>query len=154
MGSHKLKSRWWRLQNLYRKRHFVPRLLSHALNIPFCVKRPLWFLYLYIPNLLFFFMFTALTVDTIDSTNSEQLISSWITEPPESGVAVRNKPYTLQCLSSLPNVTYKWMFNNHTLDLVTDPRRQILSNGSLFFKTVSTSWPCLKSRIHGGGAIL
>lgn len=62
---------------------------------------------------------------------------TWITEPPEDGVAVRSKPYTLQCHSTLPNATYLWMYNNRTLDLVNDSRRQILPNGSLFFKTVS-----------------
>jgi len=63
--------------------------------------------------------------------------STWITEPPEGGVAVRSKPYTLQCHSTLPNATYLWMYNNRTLDLVNDSRRQILPNGSLYFKTVS-----------------
>ncbi|CAI6352151.1 unnamed protein product [Macrosiphum euphorbiae] len=62
--------------------------------------------------------------------------STWITEP-EGGVAVRSKPYTLQCHSTLPNATYLWMYNNRTLDLVNDSRRQILPNGSLYFKTVS-----------------
>lgn len=62
--------------------------------------------------------------------------STWITEPPEAGVAVRSKPYTLQCHSTLPNATYLWIYNNRTLDLVNDLRRQILPNGSLFFKTV------------------
>ncbi|XP_060838288.1 protogenin B-like [Rhopalosiphum padi] len=63
--------------------------------------------------------------------------STWITEPPEDGVAIRSKPYTLQCHSTLPNATYLWMYNNRTLDLVNDSRRQILPNGSLFFKTVA-----------------
>jgi len=63
--------------------------------------------------------------------------STWITNPPESGIAVRSKPYMLQCHSSLPNATYLWMYNNRTLDLVNDSHRQILPNGSLFFKTVS-----------------
>lgn len=62
---------------------------------------------------------------------------TWITESPEDGVAVRSKPFTLQCHSTLPNATYLWMYNNRTLDLVNDSRRQILPNGSLFFKTVS-----------------
>lgn len=55
---------------------------------------------------------------------------------PEAGIAVRGKPYTLQCNSALPNVTYRWMYNNRYLDLVNDSRRRILPNGSLFFKSV------------------
>lgn len=63
--------------------------------------------------------------------------SAWIVEPPsETVIAVRGKPYTLPCHSSLPNVVYRWIYNNRTLDLVNDSRRQILPNGSLFFKHV------------------
>lgn len=65
--------------------------------------------------------------------------SAWIVEPPDIAVAIRDKPYTLQCHSALPNVTYQWMYNNHILDLVNDSRRKILSNGSLFFNKVRKS---------------
>ncbi|VVC40187.1 Hypothetical protein CINCED_3A025745 [Cinara cedri] len=71
--------------------------------------------------------------DTADEIGPD---STWIVEPPETGVAVRGKPYTIKCHSNLPNVTYRWMFNNRTLDLVKDSRRRILPDGSLYFNKV------------------
>ncbi|CAH1721858.1 unnamed protein product [Aphis gossypii] len=86
--------------------------------------------------LLLLHMLTVGSVARADMTADIGSDITWITEPPEDGVAVRSKPFTLQCHSTLPNATYLWMYNNRTLDLVNDSRRQILPNGSLFFKTV------------------
>ncbi|XP_050421746.1 protogenin B-like [Adelges cooleyi] len=85
--------------------------------------------------LLWLHMFTVGNAGRTDTVAIEP-VSSWIVEPPDLAVAVRGVPYELRCHSSLPNVTYQWMHNNRTLYLVNDPRRQILPNGSLYFKSV------------------
>lgn len=81
------------------------------------------------------FVLYVVRADTADEIGPD---SAWIEEPPEAGVAIRGKPYTIKCHSNLPNVTYRWIFNNRTLDLVNDSRRRILHDGSLYFTKVST----------------
>lgn len=83
--------------------------------------------------IVIYFIFCIVRADITDIGPD----SEWIVESPEDKVvAVRGKPYTLQCHSTLSNVTYRWIYNNRPLDLVNDTRREILPGGSLFFKTV------------------
>jgi hypothetical protein len=62
------------------------------------------------------------------------------TEEPRDVVAVRGKPLVLQCAvsSSVPGpVNISW---THDGELVSDSRRRLLSNGSLYFKKVSADF--------------
>lgn len=59
---------------------------------------------------------------------------------PQDVVAVRGKPLVLQCAvsSSAPGpVNISWTHDGEVLPLVSDSRRHLLSNGSLYFKKVS-----------------
>uniref|UniRef100_A0A2S2PYT6 Protogenin n=1 Tax=Sipha flava TaxID=143950 RepID=A0A2S2PYT6_9HEMI len=108
------------------------------------------------------FLLLLLRISTVDSVLLTDTVdnivpnSGWIVEPPDIAVAIRDRPYTLQCHSDLPNVTYQWMYNNHILDLVNDSRRKILSNGSLFFNKVlhkkpgdAGSYRCIVQTTYG-----
>jgi hypothetical protein len=59
---------------------------------------------------------------------------------PQDVVAVRGKPLVLQCAvsSSVPGpVNITWTHEGEPIPLVSDSRRHLLSNGSLYFKKVS-----------------